>query len=239
MVNNGLTDSRATLAREEERRLIQAARAGDEKAMGRIVEILSGPVYRFGRTFCRNPQDAEDVMQDVLTSAIRSVGSFSGRSSLTTWAYVIARNACSRMRRKRPGEPAHLEPLESAASGAGRRVPDRGSDPEGDLRISEIREALRRAMAGLPVPQREAVLLRDVEGVSASRAARILGLTVPALKSRLHRARGALRQALADHYEDHRPSRLLDDCRAMGRLKAPSRVRRVVRQALAPPKSAA
>lgn len=221
-------------SREEERRLIRAARSGDEKALGQIVEILSGPVYRFGRTFCRNPQDAEDVMQDVLTSAIRSVGSFSGRSSLTTWAYMIARNACSRMRRRRVGEPARLDTLESVAGEESRQLLDMGSDPERDAQTSETREALRRALAGLPVPQREAVLLRDVEGVSASRAARILGLTVPALKSRLHRGRETLRQALAAHYGDHRPSGVLEDCRAMGRLRASSKVRRAVRGALAP-----
>ena len=114
------------------------------------------------------------------------------------------------------------------------QFPRASSNPERDAQSAETREALRRALTELPVPQREAVLLRDVEGVSLSRAARILGVTVPALKSRLRRGRCALRQALGEHYADRSPTGMQDDCRAMGRLRAPSRVRRAVRRALVP-----
>src|SRR5512140_652086 len=80
------------LSAAEERRLLAAARGGDARALTALVEALAGPAYRFGRAFCRNPHDAEDVMQDVLASLVRAFDTFRGTSSLTTWAYVVARN---------------------------------------------------------------------------------------------------------------------------------------------------
>ena len=93
----------ARLGAAEERRLLAAARSGDSRALNELAGALAGPAYRFGRAFCRNPHDAEDVMQDVLSSLVRGLEAFRGGSSLTTWAYVVARNACSHMRRRSSG----------------------------------------------------------------------------------------------------------------------------------------
>jgi RNA polymerase sigma-70 factor (ECF subfamily) len=187
------------LTRAEERRLLAAARGGDGRALGRLLELLSGPVYRFGRGFCGDPDDAEDVTQITLAALARSLRRFRGESSLTTWAYTVARNACTRHRRRPAHAPARFE---SIAPGTATRpgaleVADPGEDPQAALERAELRESLERAIAALPAAQREVLVLRDVEGLPAKRVGESLGLSERAVKSRLHRARVALRQMLA------------------------------------------
>ncbi|MBI5711527.1 MAG: sigma-70 family RNA polymerase sigma factor [Candidatus Eisenbacteria bacterium] len=189
------------LTRAEERRLLAAARAGDRRALSRLLELLSGPIYRFGRGFCGDPHDAEDVAQVTLAALARTLRDFRGDSSLTTWAYTVARNACTRHRRRGAGEPARLEPLDARGSGrsAALQVADPGEDPQRALERAELRATLERAIASLPPAQREVLVLRDVEGLPAKQVGKILGLGERAVKSRLHRARVALREALAPH----------------------------------------
>jgi len=186
--------------RSEERRLLAAARGGDRGALNEVARRVSGSVYRFGRGFCRDPHDAEDVMQDVLAALVTSLQSFRGDATLSTWAYVVARNACLRRRRHRdrwvPLEPAAgdeaplMTPFEPA---------DPAGGPERAAERRELREALERAIAALPDAQREVLVLRDVEGLPGERVAQLLGLDLRAMKSRLHRARLAVRAALAPH----------------------------------------
>jgi len=189
------------LSRAEERRLLAAARGGDRRALDRLLGLLSGPVYRFGRGFCGDPHDAEDVAQVTLAALARSLRGFRGESSLTTWAYTVARNACTRHRRRGAGAPARLEPLE--ATGPGRSgalaVADPREDPARALERTELAEALQRAIAALPASQREVLVLRDVEGLPAKQVGEALRLSERAVKSRLHRARVALREMLAPH----------------------------------------
>ena len=189
------------LTRAEERQLLGAARAGDRKALERLLRLLSGPVYRFGRGFCGDPDDAEDVTQITLAALARSLRDFRGESSLTTWAYTVARNACTRHRRRGAREPARFEPLGPGTSerpGA-LEVADPGEDPHRALERSELRAALERAIASLPPSQREVLVLRDVEGLPAKEVGKTLRLTERAVKSRLHRARVTLRDLLAPH----------------------------------------
>jgi RNA polymerase sigma-70 factor (ECF subfamily) len=162
---------------------------------------MSRPIYRFGRGFCRNTEDAEDVMQEVLSSLVRSLSSFRGDASLTTWAYTVARNACIRQRRRFGREDVSLDEAEGG-SGTGRLdavLPpaDGAADPERNLLRREIDTALRLALATLPAAQREAILLRDVEGLSLPEVARVLRVGERAAKARIHRGRASLRRALA------------------------------------------
>jgi RNA polymerase sigma-70 factor (ECF subfamily) len=181
--------------------LVVAARAGDARAMRRLLAAISGPIYRFGRGFCRDPHDAEDVMQEVLAALARGLTAFRGDASLTSWAYVVARRACMRHRRRRAAEPARMTsfdagPVNAADAAA---LVDRDADPQHHLERRELASLLEREIAALPVPQREVLLLRDVEGLSAREVGATLHLGVRAVKSRLHRARLALRRALAPH----------------------------------------
>jgi len=189
------------LPRAEERRLLAAARAGDSGALNRLLSLLSGAVYRFGRGFCGDPHDAEDVAQVTLAALARTLRDFRGDSSLTTWAYTVARNACTRQRRRSVHAPARLESLETDDSGrAGAlQVADPGEDPHRALERAELRDALERSIRALPPSQREVLVLRDVEGLPAGEVGRILHLSERAVKSRLHRARVSLREMLAPH----------------------------------------
>lgn len=180
--------------RAAERTLVAAARAGDRKALDRVVRRLSDAAYRFGRGFCRDPHDAEDVSQDVLTALVTSLPKFRGEASLSTWAWIVARRACAR-RRRHSGRTASLDAGDEGA----RELPDPLAGPERDAERRELGAALERAIAALPAAQRDVLVLRDVEGLPAARVARLLGLQVRAVKSRLHRARLALRDALAPH----------------------------------------
>lgn len=187
--------------RAGERRLLRAARAGDRRALKRLFELVATPALRFGRGFCRHDDDAEDVMQEVLTALARGMDRLRGESSLSTWAYVVARRACVRKRRRSAGAPQRIESLDAGgdAARASREIVDPASDPHHDLERGELREAIRGGLATLPPAHREAVILRDIEGLSAREAAKVLGIGERALKSRLHRGRAALRRALAPH----------------------------------------
>lgn len=189
------------LTRAEERRLLSAARGGERKALDRLLQLLSGPVYRFGRGFCGDPHDAEDVAQVTLAALARTLHDFRGESSLTTWAYRVARNACTRQRRRGAQAPARFESLDAGtpARPGALQVADPREDPERALERADLRDALQRAIAALPPSQREVLVLRDVEGLPAKQVGEALRISERAVKSRLHRARVALRELLAPY----------------------------------------
>ncbi len=179
--------------RKAERRLLEAARRGERGATERLLAGLMGTVYRFGRGFCRNAEEAEDLTQDVLQTLLSSLSRFRGESSLSTWAFTVARRVC--MRRKR--RMARQTPLEMRPELRTRPSPQAGPAESAERR--ELATAIEHALAMLPPAHREVVLLRDVEGLKASEVARVLGIGERAVKSRLHRARLTLREALAPH----------------------------------------
>ena len=152
-------------------------------------------LYRFGRGFCRNVHDAEDVMQDALVSLFSALERFRGEASLSSWAYVVARNACARRRRRF----ARHEPLELDDGEAKRELRDAGAGPERHAEHRELHDAIEQAIAALPDSLRHVLVLRDVEGLPASEVGKQLGIGELAVKSRLHRARLVLREKLAPH----------------------------------------
>ena len=189
---------RIRFERGEERALIAAARTGDPRAMRRILESVSGPVLRFASGFCRQKEDAEDVVQESLAAVARSLKEFRGDASLTTWAFTVARNACIRRRRRERTRADVTESLDAPLAGAAARaVADRGRRPDEEVERGELLKSLEAAIAALPVSQREVLMLRDVEGLSTLEVGRVLGLEEAAVKSRLHRARLSMRSALA------------------------------------------
>lgn len=178
--------------RAAERRLIASARAGDRKALEQLLQQASGPAYRFSLGFCRDPHEAEDLAQDVMATLLRTLGSFRGDSSLSTWTYTVARRACVR-RKKRMAKRA----LQREASAHEMSPPAVVAGPHRRLEQRRLGEALEQAIASLPADQREVVVFRDVEGLPAADVAAIIGIGERAVKSRLHRARVALRAKLA------------------------------------------
>jgi len=173
--------------------LIDRAVAGDGQALEKVLQAVQPHVFRFAHHLCRNGEDAADVLQETLLSLFRHASQLRDEAALTTWLYVVARNHCIKKSRRRIS--AQLEvPLEAADNTV--QLASDAANPEQVLRRRETGTLLERAIGSLPAASREVLLLRDVEGQSAAQAAQIVGLSVSALKSRLHRARSALRDEI-------------------------------------------
>jgi RNA polymerase sigma-70 factor (ECF subfamily) len=168
---------------------VERARGGDPDAMGTLLASIAPSVQRFGMRMCKNPADADDVLQDTLLSIAQHLGEFEGRSSLSSWVFTLVRTACGRRRRGLKNRPAEADDV------LAQHVTDEPTPEEGAA-SRELSVALTRALDALSDEHREVILLRDVEGLTAPEAAEVLGVGVDALKSRLHRARSALRDAL-------------------------------------------
>ena len=175
--------------------LLRKARAGDPASLDELLSRHERQVFRFGLRMCGNEDDARDVLQETLLAAFRNIEGFRGDAQLSTWLYQIARSFCLRSRRRTAGEPESVEPLESPAAAG---VASEALQPDSAAHAREIGQLLQAAILSLPVAYREALILRDVEGLSAEEAAKVVGIEVGALKSRLHRARTELRERLAD-----------------------------------------
>jgi RNA polymerase sigma-70 factor (ECF subfamily) len=146
---------------------------------------------------CRDPEDARDVLQDTLFTMARQIRDFRGASSMSTWLYAIARSFCVRKRRRSRFAPAVERSIDTDARHEVADVTDPSKNPHDALADRQVHDALGEAIAELAPKYREVLLLRDVEGLTAPEVAEVLGLSVQAVKSRLHRARLEVRARLA------------------------------------------
>jgi RNA polymerase sigma-70 factor (ECF subfamily) len=178
-------------------RLLAAARAGDRGALEALLERHQAQVYRFGMKMCRDPEDAKDVLQDTLLAMARGVRDFRGASSLSTWLYTIARSHCIKKHRRGKFAPAEERSLDTDVAAEAQRLAAPARDPAEALAGRQTEQALEQAIAALDPMYREVLLLRDAEGLTAPEVAEVLGLSVQAVKSRLHRARVAVRERVA------------------------------------------
>lgn len=177
--------------------VLAAARAGDPEALDALLRQYQPQVYRFGIRMCRDEEDAKDVLQDTLLAAAQSLQGFRGGSSLSTWLYTIARSFCIKKRRRSKFAPT-METMEMplGAGSPALAVADPAPPLDEALASREIERAVEAAIRSLKPEWREVLLLRDVEGLTAPEVAEALGLRVEAVKSRLHRARAAVRERL-------------------------------------------
>jgi len=182
---------------EHDDQLLAAARAGDRDALEELLERHQGQIYRFGMKMCRDPDDARDVLQDTLLAMARGVRDFRGASSVSTWLYTIARSYCIKKRRKSKYAPAETVSLDADGSPEVMTLADPEAPPDEALAGKQVERALEQAIGRLDDGQREVLVLRDVEGLSAREVAEVLGISVEAVKSRLHRARLAVRAEVA------------------------------------------
>ncbi len=174
--------------------LLNALHAGDDQAISLLLERYAPAVYRFGAKMCRDPEDAKDIVQDTLLAAARGLHEFRGGASLSTWLFTIARSFCIKKRRRRVGEPADMVSLEGDDA---RAIMAPAAAPDEAAGDREIGQALDAAIAALEPMYREVLVLRDIEGLTAPEVATVLGVSIDAVKSRLHRARMAVRDRLA------------------------------------------
>jgi RNA polymerase sigma-70 factor (ECF subfamily) len=174
--------------------LVDAARAGDRHALGSLLRRHEGKIRRICHRLGRDLPDIEDLHQDTLLGITRNIAQYRGDAAFSTWVFTIARSCANRMR-KRPGRTA------VPTAFVGSRAADDRSDLDDLIGGSEVRRAIAAAVDGLAELDRSVLMMRDLEGRSADEVARALGLTVSAVKSRLHRARCAVRAALAPFVE--------------------------------------
>jgi RNA polymerase sigma-70 factor (ECF subfamily) len=176
--------------------LIARARTGDRVALERLLRNHEGAVFRFGMKMCREQEDARDVLQETLLAAARTLPDFRGASSVSTWLYTIARSFCIKKRRTSKYAPDQVHSLDADPETVA-AIPDHRRGPEEDVAGRQLRAALDAAIGSLDPMYREVLVLRDVEGLSASEVGEVLGISVDAVKSRLHRARVAVREQLS------------------------------------------
>jgi RNA polymerase sigma-70 factor (ECF subfamily) len=190
----------------EELMLVNAARGGDVASFEQLVKKYDRNVFRIAQHITQNREDAEDVVQDAFLKAFTNLGQFQGQSKFYTWLVRIAVNeALMRLRRRRPERMVSLdEDINTGEDTIPREVADWSPNPEQLYNQSELREILQKTVQGLPPSFRTVFVLRDVEGLSTEETADALGLSIPAVKSRLLRARLQLRERLAKYFKKQR-----------------------------------
>jgi RNA polymerase sigma-70 factor (ECF subfamily) len=192
----------------DERALVAACRDGDPAALEALVRSHQDRVYSFAMRMCRNVEDAKDILQDTFLGVIRSIQEFREESKFSTWLYRIAANACLKKRRRgvhdpTPDQELSLDDLMPRPDAEGRKpeIPDWSGDAERALLDGELSARMESAIDKLPKDYKIVLVLRDVEGLSAEETAQAVGLSVPAVKSRLHRARVFVRRELAGYFQ--------------------------------------
>lgn len=188
-----------TGAPSSEHELIRRARAGDEDAFAELVVTHASRIYGALRRFGLDPDEADEVAQEVFVRAWRGLERFEGRSQFSTWLYRIAFNEAQRRLSRRPPARAEPEPDREEPIVSLSESPELG--PEAQTLDREFERTLERALGQLPAERRAAVILRDVEGLSTHDAAEVAGIREAAFKSRLHRGRTQLRALLEPYLE--------------------------------------
>ena len=182
--------------------LVDRVLSGDRRAFESLVRRHERRVFRVALAVLRNIEDAEEAMQDAFVKAFRHLDQFRREARFSTWLTRIAVNEAIAKRSTRK----NYVPLGESVTGEGQVIPKRyepwRSNPEELYSKQEIHRIVEGAIQSLPDIYREAFVLRDVEGLSAEEAAEALGITVPALKSRLLRARLMMRETLAEKFEE-------------------------------------
>jgi RNA polymerase sigma factor (sigma-70 family) len=189
--------------------LLARAAAGDATALEALMARYSSRVYRLAYGITRNQADAEEIVQDVFLQMVLKGGGFEGRAAVGSWIYRVTANAALNKRRGKWRElETSLDDVLPTFKADGHRdgaraflVADWSRRPDDELLSGEARRVLDEALARLPEHYRAVLVLRDVEELSNEEVAEIVGDTVPAVKTRLHRARMALRELLTRRLE--------------------------------------
>jgi RNA polymerase sigma-70 factor (ECF subfamily) len=183
--------------------LVQAAKKGDLEAFSGLVKRYDRNIFRIAQHITHNEDDAQDVVQEAFLKAYQNLDQFQGNSKFYTWLVRIAVNeALMKLRRRRSDKTVSLDEDVVTEEGAmPREVADWSPNPEQLYGQSELGDILKKTIQGLPPGFRTVFVLRDVEGLSTEETAEMLGLSIPAVKSRLLRARLQLRERLARYFK--------------------------------------
>lgn len=204
--------------------------AADTSAARAIPELFvshGDRIYSLGLRLCDDPTNAEDLVQETFMRALESWDSFEGRSRPSTWLHTIAVRACQRMQRRRAGEPKQMQPLTRLLPSGDEGMIQLPSDedPEADAVLKEATDAVLAAVAELPLDFRLPLVLKEMTDLSVAEIAEALDVKPATVKTRLHRARLRVRQALAaalPRREGDPPDHAREECLALLRAKQES-----------------
>ncbi len=183
----------------EESKLVELAKSGDRQALAQLVKNNEQTVYNFSFKICRDRDKAEHIMQETFYSMIKSLHQFDGNSKISTWLYRIVSNHCLMLARKDKTR-TFVSIDNDDELYEDRYTADWSNIPNQDIENTELKKILDESIDKLSPEYRIVFLLRDVEGLSTEETAELTELSVPAVKSRLHRARAFLRKELNEAF---------------------------------------
>ena len=194
---------------KDDEALLESLRKGAPGAVDELLRLYQGKIFNLAMSILKNESDAEEAAQDVFMTVIRKVGTFQGNSAFYSWIYRICVNTClMRLRGKRRNETVSIEEFMPVFTDEGMHaspMDDWSKEVERDALNEELGQMIRKFTEELSEKYRVVFVLSDVEGLSNEETAKILGLTVPAIKSRLHRARLYLREQLSRYLRKGKP----------------------------------
>jgi len=188
-----------SILRMEEKELIELAKSGDRKALTQLVKDHEQTIYNFAFKICRDRDKAENIMQETFYSMVKNLKQFDGNSKLSTWLYRIVSNHCLMSARKEKSR-TFVSIDNDDELYVDKYIADWSRIPNLNIENTELKMILDNAINKLSPDYRLVFLLRDVEGLSTEETANITELSVPAVKSRLHRARAFLRKELNEAF---------------------------------------
>ncbi len=190
------------IVQDDEPALVASARAGNVSAFETLVDRYERKIFRLTQNITQNHEDAEDAMQEAFLKAYEHLPEFEEKSRFYTWLVRIAVNqALMKLRKRRPGIVSLDQEVDTGEDTVPREVQDWGPSPEQRYAQTELRDILGKAVAELDPPSRIVFQLRDIEELSTEETAEALGLSIPAVKSRLLRARLRLRENLNRYFK--------------------------------------
>jgi RNA polymerase sigma-70 factor (ECF subfamily) len=191
---------------KEDEDLLERLRTGAPGAVEELIRLYQGKIFNLAMSILRNESDAEEATQDVFMTVIRKVNTFKGNSALYSWMYRICVNTClMRLRGKRRNDTVAIEEFMPVFTEDGMHaspMDDWSKEVERKALNEELGTMIRKFTEELSEKYRVVFVLSDVEGLSNEETAKILGMTVPAVKSRLHRARLYLREQLSRYLQE-------------------------------------
>ncbi|VAX18312.1 RNA polymerase sigma-70 factor [hydrothermal vent metagenome] len=189
---------------KEDAQLIARVKKGDYDAFERLVRKYEARIFHHCLKFLNNQDEAEDILQETFLQVYKSLDSFRGEAAFSTWLIKIATNNClMRIRKKKKVDIVSIDkPIEIDGSQLPREIVDWSKNPFSQVSNDEIRAVLDQAISGLPDDKRVILVLKDVEGFSNIEISQMLGISVAAVKSRLHRARLYVRDIISQYFDD-------------------------------------
>ncbi len=186
---------------ENEQEVIRRAQEGDQEALRALIDEYAPVVYKFSYHICRDRDKAENTMQETFLSVLKNLKQFDSRSKFSTWLYTIVSNHCLMMARS--AKPGRFVSLDDEQAPALEEQLVHGGESPLELAVRrDIRTLLDEAIDKLSPDYRMVFALRDIEGLSTEEVAEITSLSIPAVKSRLHRARKFLRDFLTPYLKE-------------------------------------